>query len=69
VGGVVALLGDGVGVFAAAALCTVYSPVRCVSCLTLKSYLLLYYIIISDEIFQLSHVVFIIQFLSRKYKM
>jgi hypothetical protein len=31
--------------------------------------LICYYIIISDEIFKLSHVTFIIQFLSRKYKM
>ena len=34
--------GGGVAV-APAALRTVYSPVRCVLCLTLKSYLLLYY--------------------------
>ena len=30
---------------------------------------IIFIIIISDEIFQLSHVIFIIQFFSRKYKM
>ena len=54
-------MGGGGGVVAHAALCTVYSHVRCVLCLTLS-----YYIIISDEIFQLSHVIFIIQFLNFK---
>ena len=40
-----------------AALCTVYSPVGCVFiCLTLN--LICYYIIISDEILKLSHVIF-----------
>jgi hypothetical protein len=37
------LAAAGGGILAPAALCTVYSPVRCVLCLNLKSDLLLYY--------------------------
>ena len=47
-----------------AALLAVYTIARCVLCL--KILFAIIFIIISDEIFQLSHVIFIIQFLSTK---
>ena len=47
-----------------AALLAVYTIARCVLCF--KILFAIIFIIISDEIFQLSHVIFIIQFLSTK---
>ena len=52
-----------------AAFPAIYSPVRCVLYMFDIKILFAILFIISDEIFQLSHSIFIIQFLSRKYKM